>query len=218
MANSSFSAFEQRVVAPLARGAQVTLPGLGIEFRLGQGVEHGLDVLGRLAGQLTRQRARAIRPPVQRELAAPVRPLEIAVGAVLVELRLHAVGVLAQRLRVVVRANSIRFVSNNGPASSATRSSILSTVATIVARRPRRDRTGLQRCRGLRMRRLHRHPGQRRPLAHRSRQLHPPRRIPRTDGQRMPQQIDGVLRPQLEGHLTRLELRDHRQPDQSPRA
>jgi hypothetical protein len=80
--------------------------------------------------------------------------------------------------------------------------------------RPHRDRSLRQGGCGFPMRRLHRHPGQRPPLRNSRRQLHPPRRIPRTDGQCVPQQIDGVLGPQLEGHRACFELRDHRQPDQ----
>ncbi len=46
---------EQRVVAPLTRGARVTLT-VRAGVWLAQGVEQGLEVLGRLAGQLAGDR------------------------------------------------------------------------------------------------------------------------------------------------------------------
>ena len=146
---------------------------------------------------------------MQGQGAAAVRGLDVAERPVLIDPGIEPVGEPGQGVGVVVSAaKSSSAFSNNGADWSASRSSILSVIATTVAACRVEIDPGRQRGRGLRMRRLDQLPGQRPPRGHRRSQPNPPGRIAGTDVQRVAQQHRSGLRTQLVGQPLGLDLRD----------
>jgi len=136
---------------------------------------------------------RPVGPPPQDQLAAPLGPLQIAVGAVLIQRGGDGFGVAAQRVRVVVlrEIDQHRFHGTTG-AVFQVQGVGRERVDGLRDRQRRRsrDRPGQKRRSNLGVLRRQHLTRQRAARVDRRGQFHPPSRIPRTDGQQMPQEID----------------------------